>query len=333
MFSHIYVEDAVYNTARCNEILSKFPDSEIIRIKHYKDVFNRRRQSYRAQHRDPALILARKDGQLVYPGSPNCQDFGNDAFYYTSCMMNCVFDCEYCYLKGMYPTGNLVLFLNLEDIFAEVTELCKDRPIYLCVSYDTDLLSIEPVAGYVEKWIRFTERTPNLTIEVRTKGANTKLYQGSAGSVCDRVIFAYTLSPESIIRKYEHRTASLKRRLEAAKSGIEAGVPVRLCFDPMLYCPDWKAEYRSLVEETFAAVPAEKVRDISIGSFRIAPDYLKTIRKAEPDSAVVQYPFVTENGVCSYGSALSEEMEGYLVSLLMQYVEEDKLFRWEEEIS
>ena len=46
-------------------------------------------------------------------------------------MMNCVFNCEYCYLKGMYPTGNLVLFLNLEDIFEEVRELCRTQQVYL----------------------------------------------------------------------------------------------------------------------------------------------------------------------------------------------------------
>ena len=39
--------------------------------------------------------------------------------------MNCVFDCEYCYLKGMYPSANLVVFVNLEDIFAEVEKTCR----------------------------------------------------------------------------------------------------------------------------------------------------------------------------------------------------------------
>ena len=58
-------------------------------------------------------------------------------------MMNCVFDCEYCYLKGMYPSGNVVLFVNLDDIFDEVYKLLQKHPVYLCVSYDTDLLAVE----------------------------------------------------------------------------------------------------------------------------------------------------------------------------------------------
>ena len=52
-------------------------------------------------------------------------------FDYTSCMMNCVFDCEYCYLKGMYPSGNVVLFVNLDDIFDEVYKLLQKHP---CIS-------------------------------------------------------------------------------------------------------------------------------------------------------------------------------------------------------
>lgn len=79
-------------------------------------------------------------------------------FYYTSCMMNCVFDCEYCYLKGMYPSGNVVLFVNLDDIFDEVYKLLQKHPVYLCVSYDTDLLAVENIFGYTKRWVDFAER-------------------------------------------------------------------------------------------------------------------------------------------------------------------------------
>ena len=54
--------------------------------------------------------------------------------------MNCIFDCEYCYLKGMYPSANIVVFVNLEDIFAEVAQKLENHSLYLCVSHDTDLL-------------------------------------------------------------------------------------------------------------------------------------------------------------------------------------------------
>ncbi|MEE1352701.1 MAG: radical SAM protein [Acutalibacteraceae bacterium] len=328
-FSHIYVEDRVRDTERCRRILAHFPSAEIIPIHHYKDVFNRKRQDYSAQHRSQALILAEKQGTLVYPGSPNCQSFGNANFYYTSCMMNCVFNCEYCYLKGMYPTGNLVLFLNLEDIFEEVRELCRTQQVYLCISYDTDLLALEPLTGYVRKWAEFAATEPNLIIEVRTKSANTSVY--GAVEASDRFLFAYTLSPEEVIRDYEHGTASLEQRLHAASTGMEKGFPIRLCFDPMIYCPDWERRYHEMVEYTFQTLDSARVLDASVGTFRIAPDYLKTMRKNEPLSAAVQFPFVRENGVYSYGTALADKMEQTLLQELTHYLPAEKIFRWEDE--
>lgn len=327
-FSHIYVEDCVWGSSEAQRVLAHFPSAGVIRIRHYKDVFNRKKQNFRTQHRSQALILAEKKGQLVYPGSPNCQDFGNAHFYYTSCMMNCVYNCEYCYLKGMYPTGNLVLFLNLDEIFDEVRKLCMHHPVYLCVSYDTDLMAVEPFAGYVRRWAGLTAETPNLTIEVRTKSGNLSLYPEL--SPCSRVIFAYTLSPDSIIRRFEHGTGKLERRLAAANAARAQGFPIRLCFDPILFCWDWRNEYRTLVEQTFAAVPPDSVRDISVGSFRLAPDYLKAMRRSEPCSAVVQYPYVRENGVYGYGAERAGEMEQFLVDELTCFVPKNKIFRWEE---
>ena len=138
-FSHIYVERSVRNHVRTQAILAKFPSAKVIDINHYKDVFCRSRQSCQLQHRTQKLILAARQGTLLYEGAPVCQSFDNPYFYYTSCVMNCIFDCEYCYLKGMYPSANIVVFVNLEDIFAEVAQKLENHSLYLCVSHDTDL--------------------------------------------------------------------------------------------------------------------------------------------------------------------------------------------------
>ncbi len=74
--------------------------------------------------------------------------------------MNCIFDCAYCYLKGMYPSANIVVFVNLEeDIFAEVERVLENHPLYLCVSYDTDLLALEPLIGFCAGMVCFCGKT------------------------------------------------------------------------------------------------------------------------------------------------------------------------------
>ena len=111
--SHVYVERRALDNPHTTEILSRLRWSETIIIDHYKDIFNRGKQSYHQQSKSRSLILAVNDGELVYPGAPVCQAFGQKNFYYTASSMNCPFDCEYCFLKGMYSTANMVCFVNL----------------------------------------------------------------------------------------------------------------------------------------------------------------------------------------------------------------------------
>ena len=58
-FSHIYVERGVREHPRTKQILSRFPEAQVIEIAHYKDVFNRRRQQYEAQHRSSMKVRSR----------------------------------------------------------------------------------------------------------------------------------------------------------------------------------------------------------------------------------------------------------------------------------
>ncbi len=329
LFSHIYLEEEIKNNARAEKILSKFPNANVIEIGHYKDVFCRKRQDVLLQGQTPALILAKDRGRLLYPGAAVCQNFGREHFYYTSCVMNCIYDCEYCYLKGMYPSGNLVVFVNLEDIFAKVEEALQRQDVYLCISYDTDLLALEKVTGYVGEWIEFARRHSNLCIEIRTKCAGQRFYAQWAPA--ENVIFAFTLSPQAVIEQWEHRTASLQQRLEGARAALERGFPVRFCFDPMIYCPDWKMQYGEMLVQVLGQIDMERITDVSVGSFRIPQDYLKKMRKMLPDSAVVQFPFENDNGVCHYPDGLMEEMERFLTDRLAEKIPAEKIFRWKDQ--
>lgn len=326
-FSHIYMEDDIRNRKRLEQILAHFPGSRVIPIHHYKDVFNRSRQDFMLQHKTQNLVLAEKKGELVYPGAPVCQSFGNEHFYYTSSVMNCIYDCEYCYLKGMYPSGNLVVFLNLEDIFQEVEKLLKKHPVYLCVSYDTDLMALEHILGYVKLWSEFTLEHPDLSIEVRTKSGDTSVYRNFA--VSDRCIFAFTLSPDYVAENYEHGSGNLRARIAAAREALDAGFPVRLCFDPMIYVPGWKEKYEKMLQLVKELLPLNKIRDISVGSFRISNDYLKSMRKAMPDSAVVQFPYENHQGYYQYPKKMEDEMEQFLEERLEKVAPGKRIFRWE----
>lgn len=321
------------NHPRTKQILQKFQSASIIFIDHYKDVFCRKGQNFILQQRSTNLILGAKRGNLIYKGAPVCQSFGNDNFYYTSCIMNCIYDCEYCYLKGMYPSGNIVVFINLEDIFDEIRERLKKHSMYLCVSYDTDLPALEQITGYTKEWISFAKSQSNfkntLKIEIRTKSADILFWQRHLPA--PGIIYGITLSPQVVIDAYEHKTPPLHQRIASAKEAIRKGFPVRLCFDPMIYCRDWEQHYEEMLETVFSEIDAEKLEDVSVGTFRISQDYLKKMRKLRPDSAVVQFPYQNDDGVYHYSGELTGQMEHFLVNNLKKRIPEDKIFLWENE--
>ena len=335
-FSHIYIEEALLGGEEAEAILRKFPKAKCIPIRHYKDLFNRRKQNRALQEKSRKLILAKKEGQRIYPGAPVCQSFSERAFYYASLLMNCPFHCEYCYLQGMYPSANLVLFLNLEDYFSDCQRLIKEKgSLYLCISYDTDLLALEELYPFVERFARFLEKEPNLRIEVRTKAGGESLFRRLlkmqlSEDAKKRLIFAFTLSPEKIVSEAEHGTAGLKGRLKAIKMAVEEGFTLRLCFDPMLYHADWESLYTKLLETVFREIPMEKLYDVSVGSFRISESYLKAMTKACGASPYTSFPYENTDGYYHYPKELLLKMEGFLEQKLLEKLPKEKIFRWTE---
>ena len=330
-FSHIYVEQDILSAPETVRILSQFPQASVITISHYKDVFCRSGQDYVSQHRSQSLIIAAKHGQKLYPGSPVCQSFDNEYFCYTSCMMNCIYDCEYCYLKGMYQCSHLVYFINTEDIFDEVRDLLAQHPLYLCVSYDTDLVAVEHIFGLASKWCDFVTAINavsdnKLTIELRTKCGNIDSFKFLKPD--EHIVLAFTVSPDFVTRNYEHGTSSMKARIDCASSLLQRGHSVRLCFDPMIYCPDYRTHYADMIDAVHSSLDMTSLRDISVGSFRISKEYMKRMRHIEAGSAVIQFPFENTGGFYHYPDPLQQEMEGFLISQISQYFPTDRIFTW-----
>ena len=321
-FTHVYVEERAREYPLTEEILGRLSGSNIIPIKHYKDVFDRKRQNAVLQREHKALIIAVRDGNRIFKGAPVCQSFGNKNFYYASSMMNCPFDCEYCYLKGMYPSSNMVVFVNLEDYRADVEEKLKEGPMYVCASYDTDLLAMNGLTGHADFWKELALVHDDLLVELRTKAA-VEIKENISN-----VIYAFTLSPEEVVSRYERYTAPVKARISAAQSAIENGAKVRLCFDPIIKIPDWKSAYKKLVDETASSIDFSKLTDVSVGTFRISADYLNKMRKAYPGSELAWYPYVVKEGVAQYEPETDSGMQEFVCGLIGEHIGREKIFTW-----
>ena len=321
-FTHIYVEERSFGYPLTEKILAKIPDAHVIKIKHYKDVFDRKRQNAPLQKEHQALIIAVRDGNRIFKGAPVCQSFGNKNFYYASSMMNCPFDCEYCYLKGMYPSSNMVVFVNLEDYRADVEEKLREGPMYVCASYDTDLLAMNSLTGHADFWKEMALDHEDLLVELRTKAAV------DVKDNIPNVIYAFTLSPEEVVTDLERYTAPLRARIGAAAKALEAGAKVRLCFDPIIKITGWKEAYEKLIGEASSRIDFGKLTDVSVGTFRISGDYLNKMRRAYPASKTAWYPYVIKDGVAQYEPDTDRQMQEFVCGLLEKHIGREKIFTW-----
>jgi len=325
-FSVVYVEEAAADHPRTRSILNRLPRATVIPCRSYREIFCRPRQEPCLQKHSQALILALATPPSVYDGAPVCQDFGNRHFYYTSGVMNCVYDCEYCYLQGMYRSGHITVFVNLEDTFDQLDAILHEHEAYVCISYDTDLLALEPLLGMVADWMRFAADRPSLTLELRTKCASRSVLRSLPA--LPNVILALTLSPDPVIRAYEHHTPTLESRLEMARAALSLGWPLRLCFDPMLAVHDAEKHYTDMFDTVLSALPIDRIRDVSVGVFRISGDYLRYMRRCRT-CAVTCYPYELRDGVYGYPEAVAERLLRLAREKLLGHFPQDRLFFWD----
>ncbi len=321
-FARIYIENDISEDPVVQRILSGLPGSKVIPIKHYKDVFSRANQQYDVQKKGRSLILARNTGRLIYKGAPMCQSFDMENFSYTNSVMNCIYDCDYCFLKGVYDTPNIVVFVNFEDYRESVEKKLEEGPLYLCISYDTDLLALNGLTGLCDMWTDYARDREGLTIEIRTKSSPRRFV------VSDHIIYAFTLSPEKVHRRYENRTPGLDLRLKAVNRAIASGANVRLCFDPLMVIDDFDNVYREFIEKVASTVDLNSVQDMSVGTFRISKDCIKRMRRNGPLSEVAWYPYHNDNGVLGYEENRAKHMTDVVVEELIRHCGREKIYIW-----
>ncbi len=322
-FSHIYVERQAKDYPLTGKILERFADKTVVYIDHYKDIFNRHGQDFLVQKNYPALILSINNSTRIYPGARTCQAFGHEHFYYTSQIKNCIYDCEYCYLQGMYPSGNINIFVNTEDYFNDIRELLKKHPVSLSISYDTDMTALNGITGLIEEWYELAKEEPELTIEIRTKCGATNIFNKLAP--IPNLVFAFTLSPSYIADKYEHNASDYESRKKALYKCLESGFTTRLSLDPVLPIADFENIYTEMVDDLFSNPSTSLLKDISIGSFRISKDYIKTMQDVRINH-ITTYPYSINDGICGFDKDTAEHITKIMKDSILKYVSEDKLF-------
>lgn len=326
MIDTLYIETAIERHPRVTAIRERFPEARVVSCERYGEVFNPKAQNFRLQKQRPALILAEKYQKFVLP-APAGYGIGGRHNYYFSHMLNCLYDCRYCFLQGMYQSANYVLFVNYRDFQQRIREICRETPdqdIYFFSGYDCDSLAFEPVTGFAEQFLPVFTELPNAWLELRTK--STQIRSLLSREVLPRCVVAFSLSPDVIAQKVEARAPSLAKRIEAAAKLQQQGWSIGLRFDPLIYQHDYRQIYRELFEQVFAAVDPQALHSVSLGVFRLPEQYFKKIHKLYPDEKLFASPLQTASGMVSYRADLEQAMMADCTAMLLEYIPEAKFF-------
>ena len=176
MISTIYIEDEIRDHPVTKEVLSRFPKATLIACERYSEVFNRKAQNFRLQKKKPSLILAKKHKGFVLE-APDSYGIGGENNYYFSHMLNCIYDCRYCFLQGMYRSAHYVLFVNYEDFTTEIENVLNQHnkeKVWFYSGYDCDSLALDPVTNFSEFILNFFQQQQRAYLEFRTKSTQIR---------------------------------------------------------------------------------------------------------------------------------------------------------------
>ena len=277
------------------------------------------------------LILAKKRPPFLYPASDMVQEFGTPNAFYNTPVLNCLYNCEYCFLQGMYPSGNLVVFVNEDDLKNAIDMQLNDlndplKPTVVSVSYNTDLLAMENILPLTKSWIKYASTKNNLKIEIRTKSALISAIKNL--NAVDNVILSWTLSPELICERYEYTAPPLDRRIKAVRQAIDIGWPVRLCFDPVLLIDNWYEVYTGFFDQVFSKINVNRVTDVTLGVFRMNKDYFKRIRKRDTRSDIYYMDYSVEGNTMVVNREERVDALNQLSLYLNKFIENKKILVW-----
>lgn len=325
--SKIYIESEILKHKRVQSFLNRNKSQNIIEIEKYTDVFNRKNQSFRVQKDyGQSLIIAKKRENFVQEAPEKCK-LGIQDSYYFSCLYNCPFDCEYCYLQGNYRSSNFVWFVNYEDYFDAIEQIIKtsNQPKYFFSGFDCDSLALEGITRFAKEFIPFFEKYENVSMELRTKSANTQFIQKIKAP--KNTVLAWTLSPQEIQKEFEKKTASLQQRIDSMNKMAKMGWRIGIRLEPMLYVKNWQKIYERFFEDLLTKIDFSKIEDISIGTLHMPKDMYKKMRKMLPKSKLFTGPFKLDGeGEMRYFQEIDEKMKAMAVGELEKNMEKERIF-------
>jgi spore photoproduct lyase len=233
------------------------------------------------------LFLTRRKGPFVKPCPCTPRYIGCNYFIINS-VLNCPLDCSYCVLQTYLGASPLTVHVNLGDLWRELDAFLgrrEGRFLRIGTGELSDSLALEHILQTAGDFVAYFRKKPWAFFEFKTKTVQVDALLRRRPA--ENVVVSWSLNSERIAAAEELGAPPVAERLEAARAVAARGFPVGFHFDPLIFYPGWEEDYGRMIEKMLSAVPAGRIRWISLGSLRFPRALKPIIEERFPASPIV----------------------------------------------
>ena len=156
---------------------------------------------------------------------------------------SCGFDCSYCSIQSFYNQNTITFDSSFKDKLLNL-ELDKNKTYHIGTGQASDSLMFGNREGVLDALFEFAFKNPNVILEFKTKSDNIKHFLEN--DVPKNILCTWSLNTKTIIENEEHLTASLDKRIGAARKLADKGVKVGFHFHPIVEYNGYIEDYQSV---------------------------------------------------------------------------------------
>ncbi len=218
---------------------------------------------------------------------------------------SCGFDCSYCSIQSFYNQNTITFDSGFKDKLLNL-QLDKNKTYHIGTGQSSDSLMWGNREGILDALFRFAKENPNVILEFKTK--SDKINYFLENDVPRNIICTYSLNTQTIIDNEEHLTASLNKRVAAARKLADKGVKVGFHFHPIVEYENYLPQYKEVYDKLINEFHTDEVALISFGTLTFIKPVIKQLRNREFRTKITQIPHADASGKTSYPDATKIEM-------------------------
>ena len=224
---------------------------------------------------------------------------------------NCGYGCRYCTIQSFFDGRKITFDKGFGDKL-KALRLDSEKIYHIGTGQSSDSLMWGNSHGVLDALIDFANSNPNVIIELKTKSANVSHLLRARDRVGKNIICTWSLNTPTIIRHEEHGTATLEKRLVAARKVADAGYVVGFHFHPMVHYEHWQQDYSAVVDRITQDFSPGEVALVSIGTLTFIKPVLREIRNQAIPGQILKMPMVDAAGKKSYPDDIKLDMFSHL---------------------